>query len=261
MKSSTHAGTPVNVRSSGVELSERTEAWIHERTGRQLEKFAGRVQRVTYRFEDVNGPRGGRDTLCRAKVMLKGLPTVVVEERARTARRAFNLVAPSAKVAVQKALDRGTRRGSRAGRSTAPKHAPEADRRETTPTVPAPPRNPKGSLIGRRVGQATRNLRRALARPEKRRRDVPVDTSLPGVSATDRKVGLESTATRNTKRNRRGMAFALEDSATGKPSRKSTRRSENRAKAGGKLSLRETQRVTSPKRRARRASARAARTR
>ncbi|MFT3922916.1 MAG: hypothetical protein QM778_10310 [Myxococcales bacterium] len=124
-----------------------------------------------------------------------------------------------------------------------------------------PPRNPKGSLIGRRVGQGATNLARAADRPEKRRRDVPVDTSLPGVSASHRKVGAESTATRNTKVNRRGMTAALEDSATGSPSRKSTRRSQNRAKSGSKQGRRETQRLKSPQARARRASARSARTR
>jgi hypothetical protein len=96
---------------------------------------------------------------------------------------------------------------------------------------------------------------RAAARPEKTRRDAVVDTSLPGVSATDRKVGLRGTATRNTKLNRAGMSAALEDSATGKPSRKNTRRSQNRAKSGEQLGRRTKRRLTSPKARARRAHA------
>ncbi|MBN2573601.1 MAG: hypothetical protein JXP73_03475 [Deltaproteobacteria bacterium] len=67
--------------------------------------------------------------------------------------------------------------------------------------------------------------------PRRQRKDVPVDTSRPGVSATDRKVGSGSTASRNmSKRARRKGGAYLEDSATGKPSRKSTRRSEGRLK-------------------------------
>lgn len=68
-------------------------------------------------------------------------------------------------------------------------------------------------------------------RPARRPRNVPVDTALPGVSATDRRVGFGSTARRN--RSARAAArgvYALEDSATGKPSRRSTRKGANRAK-------------------------------
>lgn len=62
-------------------------------------------------------------------------------------------------------------------------------------------------------------------------RNVPVDTALPGVSATDRRVGGGATARRN--RSARAAArgvYALEDSATGKASRRSARKSANRAK-------------------------------
>jgi hypothetical protein len=87
-----------------------------------------------------------------------------------------------------------------------------------------------GSVIGGRVGHAPADLEDALDRPEKRRRDVPVDTAAPGTSADDRRAGYGATAKRNTKRNTAGMQAALEDSRT-TPSRKSTRRSTNRAKA------------------------------
>ncbi len=88
-----------------------------------------------------------------------------------------------------------------------------------------------GELIGRRTGQGAAALRRAAARPEKIRRDAYVDTSLPGVSAADRKAGGDMTARRNSKLRAPRATAALEDSRT-KPSRKSTRRSANRAKSG-----------------------------
>lgn len=67
--------------------------------------------------------------------------------------------------------------------------------------------------------------------PPKPRRDVPVDTSKPGVSATDRKAGGGRTASRNfSKHGEKRAVYALEDSATGKPSRKSTRKAANRMK-------------------------------
>jgi hypothetical protein len=68
-------------------------------------------------------------------------------------------------------------------------------------------------------------------KPRPPARNSPVDTSLPGVSATDRRVGGGSSGTRNlSARAGRKAVYALEDSATGRPSRKSTRRAANRQK-------------------------------
>jgi hypothetical protein len=101
--------------------------------------------------------------------------------------------------------------------------------------------------------------------PKKRRprRDTNVDTSLPGVSATDRKAGLKngrwSTAERNEHRSgKSNAAHTLEDSATGKPSRKSTRKSAAHTKPDSNLRRRETRRVRSPAARQAKAAARRA---
>lgn len=97
-------------------------------------------------------------------------------------------------------------------------------------------------------------------RPPRPRRDTPVDTSKPGVSATDRKAGGLGTANRNRSKRAAAKGGArLEDSATGKPSRKSTRKSEGRVKRTTNLQLAATQRATSPKARATRAKANKAR--
>jgi|SRR5687767_15680629 hypothetical protein len=90
----------------------------------------------------------------------------------------------------------------------------------------------------------------------RRRRDVPVDTSLPGVSATDRKAGLLDTADRNRSgRAAKKGGAALESSAT-KPSRKSTRRSQGRIKRTTNLQVEAIRRATSPQASATKAGAR-----
>ncbi|CAN5724282.1 hypothetical protein BH11MYX4_BH11MYX4_65690 [soil metagenome] len=90
--------------------------------------------------------------------------------------------------------------------------------------------------------------------PKRPRRDSPVDTAQPGVSATDRKAGGTSTAARNrSKRAGHKAGAALEDSAKARPSRKSTRKSANRSKRDSNLARRATRKTTSPKARARRA--------
>jgi len=246
--------TPLNVRAVGVPIDAPTRQWVEQRTTRQLGKFAPHIERISLRFEDVNGPRGGRGIVCRAKVVLSKRPSVIVEHSATAVRSAFDLVAPAMGRAVKRSLGRAGPELSAASKGAAP--ATPAKKRSTRTASPVrKPLTRAGSLIGRRVGQGRKNLEQAAARPEKQRRDAVVDTSLPGVSASSRKVGLRGTASRNTKLNRRGMTAALEDSATGKPTRKNTRKSQNRAKSASQLSKRTTRRVTSPKARAKRAAA------
>lgn len=88
-------------------------------------------------------------------------------------------------------------------------------------------------------------------KPRPPRKDVPVDTSKPGVSATDRRVGYGNTASRNmSKRAHKKGGARLEDSATGKPSRKSTRRSEGRLKRAVNLQREAVRKAHSAKARA-----------
>ena len=90
--------------------------------------------------------------------------------------------------------------------------------------------------------------------PPRRRRDFPVDTARPGVSATDRKAGGNSTAARNVSKSAgRKTPYMLEDSvAKHRPSRKSTRRGANKQKPGDQLRNKQLRVTTSPSQRARR---------
>lgn len=200
-------------------LDEALEDDARRRIARKAGKHASVVQHVTVRFGNAREPEDG--VACRVSASLAGHPSVVVEE-----------IADDPVLALRRAADALGRTLQRALRHVG--HAAPA--RTTTRRLrdPAPgttdARDDDGSLYGRRVGHAEENLERALARPEKRRRDALVDTSLPGVSASARKAGQGATAARNTKRNTAGMTAALEDSRTS-PSRKSTRRSTNRIKA------------------------------
>ena len=92
--------------------------------------------------------------------------------------------------------------------------------------------------------------------PPRRRRDYPVDTAKPGVSATDRKAGGNSTAARNkSKHAARKTPYMLEDSvAKHRPSRKSTRRGANKQRQDVQLRERVMLAQTSPSARSRRRS-------
>ena len=221
--------TPLAIRSR-IPLDPPFRDFVRERLGRKLGRFATQIERLSVRFDDANGPRGGVDTVCRVKAVLSGLPSVVVEERAADAREAFQRVTGAVERTVRRTLGRKDRSEGRARRR----------RRDEAPAAePTPARDDEGSLIGRRVGRGPEALERALARPEKERRDAFVDTAAPDTSASDRKAGYGATAARNTQRRAPGATVALEDSRTA-PSRKSTRKSANRMRASAALERNES---------------------
>lgn len=236
--------TPLRVRVAGVDLADEDKQELRARLGRKLRRYAPHVTTVSVRVEDVNGPRGGIDTVCRIKLSVAGRGHVVVEERAVDAKTAVAKASSRAGTALSRMLDRE-------GRTSPSERGKDAVRPGRARRAP-PPRPPGGSLIGRRVGRSRANLLRAAARPEKLRRDAWTDTSLPGVSETDRKAGGGSTAARNTRLRTTRATATLEDSAT-KPSRKSTRKSANRQKSGSQQQRRQKRALHAPSSRARRA--------
>lgn len=236
----------LEIHATSLPLSHGDRDALRVRMGEKLGRFAPSIARVVVRFEDAT--RGTTcAVLCRVKVHFDDLPSVVVEERGTSLGEVFERASSGAARAVRRALG---------GRTSAP--APEEPARRRTLFTRGAPRSPlgtEGELIGRRVGQGTENLLRAADRPEKRARNVPVDTALPGVSATDRRAGGRYTARRNAKLNVAGMTSALEDSRSDRPTRKSTRKSADRAKRDSNLDLRTKREVASPGARARRAAA------
>jgi hypothetical protein len=68
--------------------------------------------------------------------------------------------------------------------------------------------------------------------PPRPRRDVGVDTSAPGVSATDRKTGPRKPSPKVAKK----ASYVLETSE-GRPSRKSTRKAANRQRTDAQMRI------------------------
>ena len=97
---------PANIRVAGTSLDEDQRASIRRQLGRKLGKFADSIERVTVRVRDVNGPRGGVDKTCRIKVVLSGLPSVIVEEPAHTVERAFGVALEGTVRTVRRALEK-----------------------------------------------------------------------------------------------------------------------------------------------------------
>lgn len=99
-------GTPAFIRSVGVEVDPADREYLRRKLGRNLGKFEPSVERASVRLEDVNGPRGGVDKLCRIKVVLRGLPSVVVEERHDSLQAAMDGALKRVERAVRRATER-----------------------------------------------------------------------------------------------------------------------------------------------------------
>jgi hypothetical protein len=188
--------TPLAIRGD-ARMDAEAAGQARARLTRALGSMAPRIERLTVRFEDVNGPRQGVDTLCRIKAVVSGEGSLVVEQKGKSPEHALARATPRMKRSLRQLFDR---RGGK---------------------MPAPTR------VERTAGPA------------------------PRARTPDRRAGGESTARRNRKHPTRRMTATLEDSRT-KPSRKSTRKSANRARSGNKKAQRERRRTTSPRARHRR---------
>ena len=99
----------LQLRAVKYEMDDELRDHIERRLRFALGRFAARIDRLTVRLSDVNGPRGGVDKRCRIAVALVPRGMVMVEG---SGDDPFALVSDAAKRArrsVQRAL--GRRRG------------------------------------------------------------------------------------------------------------------------------------------------------
>ncbi len=94
-----------HVRAIGVELTEDDHTYIRRKL-RKLGKFATSIQRVSVRVTDLNGPRGGVDQVCSIKVVLSGLPSVVVTRQHVAVHAAIDAALHAIEQAVRGRLGR-----------------------------------------------------------------------------------------------------------------------------------------------------------
>lgn len=98
--------TPVAIRARDGGVDDALRDYVHQRTGFKLGKFAPRVDRISIRFEDVNGPKGGTDSRCAVKVTLTRHESVVVEVVEADYRLAFDHAIDACERAVRRTLER-----------------------------------------------------------------------------------------------------------------------------------------------------------
>ena len=121
-------------------VSEGLHDFITRRLHFALGRFAPEIAGVTARVEDVNGPRGGLDKLCRLEVRLRGLGEVLGESRAEDFEAAVAFAAERLGRGVARTLERRSHKKRRPGVSMAgPRESAENGQRpnQAKPDAPA----------------------------------------------------------------------------------------------------------------------------
>jgi len=97
---------PAHIRVIGTTLDQEHRDEVARKLGMKLGKFASSIERVSVRLFDANGPKGGVDQVCRIKVVLSGLPSVLVERRNSALSNAIDAAIRATALAVRRSVQR-----------------------------------------------------------------------------------------------------------------------------------------------------------
>jgi ribosome-associated translation inhibitor RaiA len=122
MNTRTVSRFPLYIRALEGDFGPEERAFMRAKLTRRLGKFAESIERVSLRTEDANGPRGGVDRVCRIKVVMRGLPSIVFEKQDAFLNTAVDLALAGVERGVRRALTRRRarplRRSTRTGVAT-----------------------------------------------------------------------------------------------------------------------------------------------
>lgn len=102
----------VEIRTRNLRVDSEIEAELQDHVSLALGRFAPFIDRVLVRLDDVNGPRGGVDKVCRTTVSLRSGGVVVSEGRSDAVRKALAASVVRARVQMRSRSQKRAR-GSR----------------------------------------------------------------------------------------------------------------------------------------------------
>jgi hypothetical protein len=125
----------IHIRGREGDFRPEGRAFLRAKLTRRLGKFAASIERVSLRTEDVNGPRGGADRVCRIKVVVRGLPSIVFEKQDAFLNTAVDLALAGA--------ERGVRRARTPRRSKRSQGKPVTPHKQQPVSVVPTPKSPQ----------------------------------------------------------------------------------------------------------------------
>lgn len=171
----TEARTPLNIRVSGAAVDDALREHVRDLAARKLGKFVSQIERMTVHFQDVKGPRRGRDSECNARVVLSSAAIVEVKDQDETPRKVFDAVIDQVARTVKRQIERwgstggenpGPRRGTR--RATKNGRTARLGPAETEAVTPSRRRRPRRPEIGDSAATPPRSRRSTGGRTTKR---------------------------------------------------------------------------------------------
>ncbi len=88
------------------DLTEGIRTHTHDRLFAALDQHAGRGVQVAVKLRDLNGPRGGVDKSCEARVRIGGIDDITVTKTSDDLYRAISETAEAVKRAAGRAVNR-----------------------------------------------------------------------------------------------------------------------------------------------------------
>jgi putative sigma-54 modulation protein len=70
----------IDVQARDFPLTDALRRHAERRLRFTLSRNEGRIRRIEMRLSDVNGPRGGQDKRCQVRMVLGGMPELVIED-------------------------------------------------------------------------------------------------------------------------------------------------------------------------------------
>jgi ribosome-associated translation inhibitor RaiA len=100
----------LEVRMKTMQSSQALKDFIEDALAKRLGALAREVTRATVWVDDDNGPKGGEDKVCRVRIRLGKIGSVVVEHRSSDWYEAVADTTAAAGRLVRKAVDRKRKR-------------------------------------------------------------------------------------------------------------------------------------------------------
>jgi ribosomal subunit interface protein len=96
----------LDIQARSFSLTTALQNYAEMRLRSSLTCFSENIQQVDMRLSDINGPRGGSDKRCQVRIILAGLPDVVVEDTQADLYLAINRSVERAGRTVRRRLNR-----------------------------------------------------------------------------------------------------------------------------------------------------------